>query len=415
MSDLLSERKVMGMFLRQGLLIALSIGFFACATAPKPHELDALERLRAKPEITPARKKAPELCKKGDKMFTTSTEKWMSNDIDDSVRAALLGTIFYRHALALSGQDQALARIGDAEDALASTSEEQEKVQKELEDINEKIGLLKKLNEKQAQLMAEEASKNETTRKAEEERKALEAQMEAEKKAMAEKMAAAEKVGNAELALKTAETLAAPKYAPDLYKTAANILARAQADLAKGDLIAAQNSAELAKQHAEQAAAAAKPNYERDTQAADNRKKADALFVDASRLQGVSVRRDVRGSLQRVIVSVPVSLLFVKSQTVIAPGLGGILDPIAELIRKKDYQSFPVQVIGHTDSRGRASSLLALSAARAQTVYNALITRGVEMTRLMSTGQGGSEPIADGRTAAGRASNHRIEIVFLYQ
>jgi outer membrane protein OmpA-like peptidoglycan-associated protein/Asp-tRNA(Asn)/Glu-tRNA(Gln) amidotransferase C subunit len=405
----------MGMFFRLGLLIAISAGIFGCATVPKPHELDALERLRDKPEITAARKKAPELCKKGDKMFTTSTEKWMGNDIDDSVRAALLGTIFYRHALALSEQDKALARIGEAEDAIASTSEEQEKVQKELEDINEKIGLLKKLNEKQAQLMAEEASKNETTRKAEEERKALEAQMEAEKKAMAEKMAAAEKVGSAELALKTAETLSAPKYAPDLYKTAANILARAQADLAKGDLIAAQSSADLAKQNAEQAAAAAKPNYERDAQAADNRKKADALFVEASRLQGVAVRRDVKGSLQRVIISVPVSLLFVKSQTVIAPGLGGILDPIAELIRKKDYQTFPIQVIGHTDSRGRAASLLALSAARAQTVYNALITRGVEMTRLMSNGQGGSEPIADGRTAAGRASNHRIEIVFLYQ
>jgi flagellar motor protein MotB len=34
---------------------------------------------------------------------------------------------------------------------------------------------------------------------------------------------------------------------------------------------------------------------------------------------------------------------------------------------------------------------------------------------MMANGQGGAEPIADGRTAAGRASNHRVEIVFLYQ
>jgi flagellar motor protein MotB len=56
-----------------------------------------------------------------------------------------------------------------------------------------------------------------------------------------------------------------------------------------------------------------------------------------------------------------------------------------------------------------------MSGARAQSVFNALVTRGVDVRRMMASGQGGAEPIADGRSAAGRASNHRVEIVFLYQ
>jgi outer membrane protein OmpA-like peptidoglycan-associated protein len=108
-------------------------------------------------------------------------------------------------------------------------------------------------------------------------------------------------------------------------------------------------------------------------------------------------------------------MLFIKKQTVIGPGKDMVLDPIAELIKKKDYQNFPVQVIGYTDSRGSETANLAMSGARAQSVYNALVTRGVDVRRMMANGQGGAEPIADGRTAAGRASNHRVEVVFLYQ
>jgi outer membrane protein OmpA-like peptidoglycan-associated protein len=124
----------------------------------------------------------------------------------------------------------------------------------------------------------------------------------------------------------------------------------------------------------------------------------------------------VRGSLQRVIIAIPSDMLFVKKQTVISPGKDGVLNPIAELIRKPDYKDFPVQIIGHTDSRGGPpSALLAMSGARAQSVFNALVTRGVDVRRMMASGQGGAEPVGDGRTAAGRASNHRVEVVFLYQ
>ncbi len=375
-----------------------------CATPPKPRELVALEQLRASPNMAAARKKAPNLCKKSDMSVATATDKWQSDDLNESVNAALMGQIYTRHALALVQQDKAKARIAAAEDALSATAEEQEKASKDLDDVNEKIELL----EKQA--------------KKDQEVKALEAQIAADKKATADKLAqeklrsdTAAKIADAELALKTAETLNAPKYASETYKSATEILAKAHSEMDAGQMEQAQASAAIAKKTAEDAAQAAKPSYERDSQAAENRKKADALFADASQIPGVSVRRDMRGSLQRIIVTIPDKLLFVKRQTVISPAKESMLDPIAALIKKKDYASFPVQIIGYTDSRGRQSRQLALSGARAQSVYNALVTRGVDVKRLMASGQGGAEPIADGRSAAGRAANYRIEVVFLYQ
>jgi outer membrane protein OmpA-like peptidoglycan-associated protein len=359
-------------------LLVTGLLSLSCATPPKPRELDALEKLRGDPQMPAARKKAPDLCKKADKEFEVANDKWQSNDLNDSVNASLMGQIYYRHALALADQDRSNARIAAAEDNLAAVADEQEKAQKDLDDTNEKLGLLQKQVQK------------------DEEMKALEAQMAAEKSAS-----------------ETAETVNAPKYAPEIYKEAQEILAKAKSEMQAGQMQQAQTSATIAKKTAENAAAAAKPSYARDSQTEENRKRADALYAEASRIPGVTVRRDIRGSLQRMIISIAAETLFTRKQTVIAPGKDQVLDPIAELIKKKDYQDFPVQIIGHTDSRGAAqSTLLAMSGARAQSVYNALVTRGVDVRRMMASGQGGAEPIADGRN---RASNFRVEVVFLYQ
>ena len=89
-----------------------------------------------------------------------------------------------------------------------------------------------------------------------------------------------------------------------------------------------------------------------------------------------------------------------------------MLEPVAGLISK--YPSYPVQVVGHTDNRGKPGELVALSQARAQSVFSSLVAKGVAATRLMVSGQGPNEPIADNRSTPGRAKNNRIEIIFLY-
>jgi outer membrane protein OmpA-like peptidoglycan-associated protein len=211
------------------------------------------------------------------------------------------------------------------------------------------------------------------------------------------------------MAMRTAETVDAAKFAPGDYKSANEALAKAQAGLKEGSFESAQASADQAKKSAELATQVAKPKYEQAEQQSENKLRDDALNKDATGVPGVSVRNDRRGDLQRLVLSA--GDLFVKKQTTLGPGHEAVLDALAGLVKK--YPSYPVQVIGHTDNKGKAGELVALSQSRAQSVANALIERGVEARRLMASGMGPDEPIAENK-GSGRAKNNRVEIIFLY-
>ncbi len=71
-----------------------------------------------------------------------------------------------------------------------------------------------------------------------------------------------------------------------------------------------------------------------------------------------------------------------------------------------------VQVIGHTDSQGEETANQTLSRRRADAVKSGLVDAGLAAGRVSAQGQGEAEPIADNKTAAGRAKNRRVEIVF---
>src|SRR5690606_25249051 len=66
---------------------------------------------------------------------------------------------------------------------------------------------------------------------------------------------------------------------------------------------------------------------------------------------------------------------------------------------------------GHTDSSGNADANQALSERRAEAVVAALRAEDLPLITLHARGLGAAEPRADNATAAGRASNRRIEIV----
>ena len=72
-----------------------------------------------------------------------------------------------------------------------------------------------------------------------------------------------------------------------------------------------------------------------------------------------------------------------------------------------------VHIEGHTDADGPEDLNLALSVARAETVVEALIERGVAFRRLYAVGYGESRPIADNDTAAGKRANRRIAFTIL--
>ncbi len=69
-----------------------------------------------------------------------------------------------------------------------------------------------------------------------------------------------------------------------------------------------------------------------------------------------------------------------------------------------------LEVAGHTDSVGSEGSNQALSEARANAVRAALLADGLPADRMVATGYGEGQPIADNDTSEGRAANRRTEI-----
>ncbi|MBC5784851.1 OmpA family protein [Ramlibacter sp. USB13] len=66
--------------------------------------------------------------------------------------------------------------------------------------------------------------------------------------------------------------------------------------------------------------------------------------------------------------------------------------------------------VGHTDSVGTDTYNQRLSVRRAEAVKAYLVTKGIEKNRVYTEGKGEKQPVADNKTAEGRAKNRRVEI-----
>jgi outer membrane protein OmpA-like peptidoglycan-associated protein len=75
----------------------------------------------------------------------------------------------------------------------------------------------------------------------------------------------------------------------------------------------------------------------------------------------------------------------------------------------KEYPELRVEIAGHTDDEGDDDANMRLSDERADAVRSYLIEKGIGPDRVMAKGYGETLPIADNRTAGGRAKNRRIE------
>ena len=84
------------------------------------------------------------------------------------------------------------------------------------------------------------------------------------------------------------------------------------------------------------------------------------------------------------------------------------LDAVADLLKADN--TLMIDVDGHTDAQGSDESNQVLSENRAAAVKNYLVSKGIDASRLKSTGYGETKPVADNKTAAGRAKNRRTEM-----
>ena len=99
---------------------------------------------------------------------------------------------------------------------------------------------------------------------------------------------------------------------------------------------------------------------------------------------------------------------FETGKAVLLPASTEILDRVAESLTNNPGVN--VEVGGHTDNTGRRGTNLRLSEARANTVREYLISKGIDGARLTAKGYGPDQPVAENGTAAGRAANRRVEL-----
>jgi OmpA-OmpF porin, OOP family len=88
------------------------------------------------------------------------------------------------------------------------------------------------------------------------------------------------------------------------------------------------------------------------------------------------------------------------------------LDEVAKVM-KEDAQ-LQMVIEGHTDDVGADAANQKLSENRAAAVKNYLVKKGVDASRVNSTGYGETQPVADNKTAAGKQKNRRVELKLSY-
>jgi uncharacterized repeat protein (TIGR01451 family) len=104
------------------------------------------------------------------------------------------------------------------------------------------------------------------------------------------------------------------------------------------------------------------------------------------------------------------SVYFDLDKATIQPRSYPLLDQVA--IAMLDFPELKrVRIEGHTSSEGDDNYNLKLSDARAKSVREYIVKRGVDVARLDAEGFGEKVPIADNKTDKGRSQNRRVEFV----
>lgn len=99
---------------------------------------------------------------------------------------------------------------------------------------------------------------------------------------------------------------------------------------------------------------------------------------------------------------------FATNSATLTAGSTATLDDAAQtLIKRGDVR---VEVAGHTDNTGSAARNRVLSQQRAESVMKYLVSKGVNPANLSARGYGPDSPVADNKTARGRAANRRVEL-----
>lgn len=221
-------------------------------------------------------------------------------------------------------------------------------------------------------------------------------------------------VSQAERLAARADAIAAQRvYQEQLEDTERNTrgkLGRTAADLERARIALEKERDELERRKRELAAKNAKL---KDTETALEREKrlrAEAEAKAAAALKSLEEIANIKEEQRGLVITLSGAVLFKSGKSDLLDIARQQLDKVAAALVEQD-ESKRIVVAGHTDSRGSDRRNQELSQDRAEVVRNYLVSQGVNASRISAVGKGESEPIADNRSAEGRANNRRVEII----
>jgi outer membrane protein OmpA-like peptidoglycan-associated protein len=105
------------------------------------------------------------------------------------------------------------------------------------------------------------------------------------------------------------------------------------------------------------------------------------------------------------------NILFVQSKAILLTSSYDEVDKLIAFMKK--YPTVRIELSGHTDNVGVAARNQALSEQRVRVIKNRLVMNKIDESRIETVAYGGTKPIADNSTEAGRQKNRRVEMKIL--
>jgi outer membrane protein OmpA-like peptidoglycan-associated protein len=136
-------------------------------------------------------------------------------------------------------------------------------------------------------------------------------------------------------------------------------------------------------------------------QAADLQAQAATLQAELDRMKATQNNRGIVLTLGDV--------LFDTGRAELKPGAASKMDQLTQFLT--EHPDRRVEIDGFTDSVGSDAYNEELSQRRANTVKAALVSRGIDPTRINTQGYGKAFPVASNSDSGGRQLNRRVEVV----
>lgn len=145
----------------------------------------------------------------------------------------------------------------------------------------------------------------------------------------------------------------------------------------------------------------------------DLKKKIDA-YIDK---EGLTSDLETKLNMSQLLITISDNALFSPGQATVKQESKTLASAISKMLQ--EYPNYKIIVAGHTDNtpvgRSEFRSNWDLSSMRAIRFMDIMLeNKNLDPTRFSAVGYGEYHPVADNKTAAGKAKNRRVEVSILH-